>query len=70
MCYNQVMKQKRINFIKLLKGYKSGWVAISPDFKKVLFHGETLKEARVKAKNSKEKLLFFPAGEKYSNFIG
>ena len=64
------MKQKTINFVKLLKGFKDGWVAISPDFNKVLFHGKTLKEAREKAGKSKEKVYYFPAGENYSNFVG
>lgn len=64
------MKQTQINFVTLLKEYKSGWVAITPDFKRVLFHGKTLKETRKKAKISKEKLYYFPAGENYSNFIG
>ncbi len=64
------MKQKTINFVKLLKGFKNGWVAISPDFSKVLFHGKTLKEAREKAGKSKEKVYYFPAGENYSHFVG
>ena len=64
------MRQNKINFVKLLKGYKNGWVAISPDFNKVLFHGKTLKEARQKAGKSKVNLYYFPAGENYSNFVG
>lgn len=61
---------KSINFQKLLKGYKTGWVAISADFKRVVLRGKTLTEARKKAKNRKEKLYYFPVGEKYSNFVG
>ncbi len=64
------MKQNKIDFIKLLKGYKSGWIAISHDFRHVLFHGKNLKEAMKKAKNAKEKVYYFPAGESYSNFVG
>lgn len=64
------MKQNKIDFIKLLKGYKNGWIAISHDFKRVLFHGKNLKEAMKKAKNAKEKVYYFPAGESYSNFVG
>ncbi len=61
---------KAINFVKLLKQYKSGWVAISSDFKRVVFSGKTLPETRKKAKNHKQKVYYFPAGEKYSNFVG
>ncbi|MBI2616519.1 hypothetical protein HYW55_00090 [Candidatus Gottesmanbacteria bacterium] len=64
------MKYKRINFIKLLKKYKSGWVAISSDFENVVFSGKTLKATMQKAKKYKEKLYYFPAGETYSNFVG
>ena len=44
------MKQNKIDFIKLLKGYKNGWVAISHDFKRVVFHGKSLKDTMKKAK--------------------
>ena len=64
------MKQKGINFVKLLKNYNRGWGAISEDFKKVVFYGKTLKEITQQTKKSKEKLYYFPAGEKYSNFVG
>ena len=56
------MKSTQIDFVKLLKGYKSGWVGISSDFKSVVISGKTLKEAKEKAKTKKEKLYFFPAG--------
>jgi len=65
-----VMKQNAINFAKLLKDYKSGWVAISSDFTSVVLSGKTLKDVREKANKSKEKVYFFPAGQSYSNFIG
>ena len=64
------MKQVKINLVKLLKGYKRGWVGISTDFKKVLVWGKTLNEATKKAKTNKEKLYYFPSGESYSNFVG
>lgn len=54
------MKQKKIDFVKLLKGFKSGWVGISTDHKKVLVHGETLKEAKLKAEEKKIRLIFLP----------
>lgn len=63
------MKQN-INFVKLLEGYKSGWVGISSDFKSVVLNGKTLKETLSKAKKIKEKVYFFPAGKSYADFIG
>lgn len=64
------MKYKKINFVKLLKSYKKGWVAISQDFKRVVFYGKTLKETMKMANNYKEKIYYFPTGETYSHFIG
>lgn len=64
------MKYKKIDFVKLLKKYKKGWVAISEDFDKVVFYGKTLKETMKKATHYKEKVYYFPTGEKYSNFVG
>ena len=61
---------KKIDFVKLLKDYKSGWVAISSDYSKVVFSGKTLKEVQQKARDIKEKLYFFPAGESYGDFVG
>ena len=61
---------QKIDFVTLLKEYQSGWVAISADFKKVVFVGKTLKEVREKAKDIREKLYYFPAGEFYGGFIG
>ncbi len=63
------MKQNKINFAKLLKGYRAGWVGISSDFKSVVLSGETLKEVMNKAKTIKEKIYFFPAGQSYSEII-
>lgn len=64
------MKQEKIDFVKLLKGYTSGWVGISSDFSRVLFSGKTLKEVKLKADKKKEKVYVFPAGEVYSDFVG
>lgn len=64
------MKHIEIDLVKLLRGYKSGWIGISSNFKSVLVDGKTLKEARKKANKIKQKIYFFPAGESYGNFIG
>lgn len=64
------MKQKKIDFVHLLKGYKSGWVGISSDFKKVVVWGKTLTDATKKAQKIREKIYYFPSGQSYSNFVG
>ena len=64
------MTHKKIDFTKLLKDYKSGWVGLSSDYKKVVVHGENLADAREKARTISDKIYFFPAGEVYSNYIG
>lgn len=64
------MRQKKIDFVKLLKGYKSGWVGISSDHNKVVAWGKTLQQVREKTKNIQDRIYFFPSGESYSNFVG
>ena len=64
------MKQKKIDFIKLLKGYKTGWVAISSDFNNVVVAGKTLKETMKKAEKIKQDVYYFPVEKSYSNFVG
>lgn len=64
------MKQAGINFVKLLKPYKKGWVAISHDFKRVVYHDKSLKRLTAKGKSSKQKLYYFPSGDHYSDFVG
>lgn len=64
------MKYKKINFKKLLSGYTKGWVAISSDHKRVVYHGKTLKSVISKSKGNSDKLFYFPSGEQFSNFVG
>ncbi len=64
------MKQRKINFVKLLKGYKAGWVGISTDHTKVVAYGKTLEEAVQKAKKVKQPAYYFPVEKAYSPFIG
>lgn len=64
------MKRKGINFVQLLRNYKSGWVAISQDFRDVVSHGKNLKEVMKKTKSLKEKVYYFPANETYSKYVG
>lgn len=64
------MKQFKINLAKLLKDYKSGWIGVSSDHKKVVVWGKTLKQAIKKAEGIQDRVYYFPAGESYSNYIG
>ncbi len=48
---------KPIDITKLLEPYENKWVALSLDHKKVLGAGETLKEAKTKAKDSNSQFL-------------
>lgn len=65
------MKQKKIDFIKLLKGHRNGWVGISSDFNKVVASGKSLKEVMKKStQKTDEKVFFFSVEENYSGFIG
>lgn len=57
---------KPIDLTKVLKGYTSGWVALSPDYKKVVGYGRTLKSAsqRAEAEGFKN-AIFMRAFKKY-----
>ena len=43
---------KPIDLTKVIKDYTSGWIALSPDYKKVVGHGRTIKSAVDKAQTS------------------
>lgn len=36
---------KQIDLTKVIKKFTSGWIALSPDYKKVVGHGKTIKKA-------------------------
>lgn len=36
---------KQIDLTKVVKKFKSGWLALSPDYKRVVGHGKTIKKA-------------------------
>lgn len=50
---------KPIDLTKILKPFKSGWVALSKDYKKVLGHGKTLEQAEKQAKKTGEEFMFY-----------
>lgn len=49
LIYNEIIIMKSMtkkqNFSKIIKKYKDKWIALSPDYKKVISSGLTLKEA-------------------------
>lgn len=58
-----------VNLSKLLKNYSSGLVAISPDYKKVMASGKTLKEVTDKvSKLSNNNVLLISASKNYRGF--
>lgn len=42
---------KQINLTKVIKKYTSGWIALSPDYKKVVGHGKSIDKASSEAKS-------------------
>lgn len=53
----KIRLNKPIDITKLVEPYENKWVALSLDHKKVLGAGETLKEAKTKAKDSSNQFL-------------
>lgn len=59
-----------INLSKLLKGFSSGWVAISSDYKKVLASGKSLKQVTEKIKKlNREDVVLLPVAKNYRGFV-
>lgn len=58
-----------IDLSKVLSKHKSGWVAVSKDYKRVIATGETLKEVSESLKKKGEDGLVVPAAENYQNFV-
>ena len=58
---------KIVNLSKLLKKYKSGWVAIDKK-NKVVAHGKTFALTCQKIKNTKD-ILLVPASKNYFGFV-
>ncbi|KKU90338.1 MAG: hypothetical protein UY21_C0024G0009 [Microgenomates group bacterium GW2011_GWA1_48_10] len=50
---------KLIDLSKILRPFKSGWVALSMDYKKVLGWGKTLQAARKRAEKTGEEFSFY-----------
>lgn len=57
-----------INLTKLLKKYKSGWVAVSSDYDHVIAHSEKFIELQKKVKNKKN-IIVIQAFKNYYNYV-
>lgn len=61
---------KTINLSKLLRGFSSGWVAVSSDYKNVVASGKTLKEVTKKAQKEKRSdVVLIPVAKNYRGFV-
>ncbi|MDP3764143.1 MAG: DUF5678 domain-containing protein [bacterium] len=49
---------RTINLSKILKPFVNKWVAISPDYKKIISSGNTLQELVAKVGGNKKDLIF------------
>jgi len=59
---------KPMNLTKLLKPYKSGWVAINTKSKKVIAHEKDFEKVSNRVKDA-EDILLVPASQKYFGFV-
>lgn len=57
-----------IDLTKLLKKYKSGWVAVSNDYGRVIAHAEKFIELQKKVKNNKN-VVVIQAFNNYYNYV-
>lgn len=61
----------RTDLSKILKGYNSGWVSISRDYKKIIAAGKTLKTLIQKLdKMGNPEGYLMKAAKDYSNYVG
>lgn len=62
---------QKANLVKTLKGYTSGWVSISRDYKKVIASGKTLDNVlRKLEKMGNPDGYLMKAAKNYSGYIG
>ena len=69
MVYNTVI-MKPVDLTKLLKPYKSGWVALSRNYKKVIASAPTLEKMDNKLKKlGNPDIVLISASENYKGFV-
>ncbi len=57
-----------INLTKLLQKYKSGWVAVSSDYSRVIAYAEKFIDLQKKVKNKKN-IVVIQAFDNYYNYV-
>lgn len=57
-----------INLTKLLQKYKSGWVAVSDDYSRVIAYAEKFIDLQKKVKN-KRNIVVIQAFDNYYNYV-
>lgn len=57
-----------IDLTKILKKYKSGWVALTDDYHRVVAHSDKLIDLQKKVKNTKN-IVIIQAFGNYYNFV-
>ena len=58
-----------IDLQNILKNYKSGWVAVSEDYKEAVATGKTIKEVTENLEKKGKEGILVPAAENYQNFV-
>ena len=58
----------RIDLTKLLQNYKSGWVALSSDYSRVVAYAEKFIDLQKKVKNKKN-VVVIQAFDNYYNYV-
>lgn len=64
------MKIIDLKLQKLFKNKKTGWVAVSANFKNVIASSLKLSDLVKKTKDKREKVYYLPVNKKISGFIG
>lgn len=63
---------KKIDLSKVLKEYKKGWIALSEDYKKVLYQSNNFSSLMDKVEQAgiENRVVLMPASKNYRGFIG
>lgn len=62
------MSMTQVNLTKILQKYKSGWVALSGDYKRVVASAEKFSDLQKKVKNLKN-VVVIQAFDNYFSFV-
>lgn len=66
MCHNTIMTS--VDLTKLLQKYKTGWVALSNDYSRVVAYAEKFIDLQKKVKNKKN-VVVMQAFDNYYNYV-